>query len=52
MTVGELIVELRKYDPSWTVLTEGCDCINDTSGVEPWVRIDSTVLITREKGEV
>lgn len=31
-TVGELIAQLQKLDPSTLVETEGCDCVGPWSG--------------------
>ncbi len=45
MTVGELRELLAKYDDSFLVHTEGCDCYGLATSVESWN--DDGVLITR-----
>lgn len=55
MTVGELIEELREFDPELPVLTEGCDCDGAAASVicHPAWSADSTdyVYIRREEEE-
>lgn len=45
LTVGELIEELRKFDPKLYVTLEGCDCINDAKKVEVDEWHEKAVLI-------
>jgi len=44
MTVGELINELSQYDKDTAVLSEGCDCWGNVSGL---MIVEEGILLER-----
>lgn len=52
MTVGQLIEALEKFDKSYPVMTEGCDCDGAAKSVQLDVSLAGGPVVTISRSEV